>query len=585
MNRTDKPTCWDLSSIYPNGMDKAGFIQILDRLKVSLDPLEKNSHHDPVHEPELRALSEIMKQIEKAEYFSYCLSCEDMEPDVLHSLQASITALKSQARIILSNWWARVRTMTKAQLDALTEQAHPNLISDLLSGYSNADISKINSEKEALKNLEEAYMQLRNKLMVAANGLEEGNELSFSKAVHLSMAHPDSSTREKAFSALNSALSSQADDFSSVFNQMIGRRLRLYKLLNEEDYLGESLRMNGLSRATLETMQDVIRSNRTYLTKFLNRRAQEANKEKLSWHELMTSSQDVNYQVPYSKAVVEITAALGAIDPNMSEFTHDALQRGWVDSEPRDSKAPGGFCVPFIGQGESRVSVNYDDTMDSARILAHELGHAWHFKQMKSVPSLRFLDETLEMTTAETASIFFEAAYIDFVIRNTDDLALKKSLLGWSIERSLNYLMAIMASFEFEKRFYDQRREGPLSADQIEQISLQAQEEVYGESLTEYQPYVWMKYAQFYQADVPFYNYPYTFGYLLSIGLLERARTTNVQFSAAFQSFLSQTGTLPVEQLVKKHFHIDLAQPEFWQQSMTKIQQDIEEYLRLSKAE
>lgn len=583
MNMTVKPTRWDLSSIYPDGMDEAGFIQILDRLKASLDQLEKVSNYGPVHEPELRALSEAVKQIEKAEYFSYCLTCEDMAPEVLHSLQASIAALKSQARIVISNWRARVRTMSKAQLDALSEQAHPNLISDLLSGYSNADITEMNSAKEALKDLEEAYVQLRNKLKVAANGLEGGNELSFSKTVQLSMAHPDFSTRGRAFSALNSALSSQADDFSSVFNQMIGHRLHLNKLLNEEDYLGESLRMNGLSRAALETMQDVIRSNRPYLTKFLNRRAQEVNKEKLSWHELMTSSQDVNYQVPYSKAVAEITAALGAIDPNMSEFIHDALQRGWVDSEPRDSKAPGGFCVPFIGQGESRVSVNYDDTMDSARILAHELGHAWHFKQMRSVPSLRFLDETLEMTTAETASIFFEAAYIDFVIRNMEDPMLKTSLLGWSIERSLNYFMAIMASFEFEKRFYDQRREGPLSANQIEQISLQAQEEVYGESLTEYQPYVWMKYAQFYQADVPFYNYPYTFGYLLSIGLLERARTTSVQFSAAFQSFLSQTGTLPVEQLVKKHFHIDLAQPEFWQQSMTKIQQDIEEYLRLSK--
>ncbi|MFB6367545.1 hypothetical protein ACFCP7_26575 [Paenibacillus elgii] len=37
--------------------------------------------------------------------------------------------------------------------------------------------------------------------------------------------------------------------------------------------------MNGLSRAALETMQDVIRSNRSYLAEFLNERAQEANKK------------------------------------------------------------------------------------------------------------------------------------------------------------------------------------------------------------------------------------------------------------------------------------------------------------------
>ncbi|MFB6367546.1 hypothetical protein ACFCP7_26580 [Paenibacillus elgii] len=179
MKMTVKPTRWELSSICPDGMDSAGFIQLLDRLKASLDQMGKDSNRGPVYEPELRALSEAVKQIEKAEYFSYCLPCEDTEPDVLHSLQASIGALKSQVRIIISNWRVRVQTMSKAQMDALAERAHPNLISDLLSGYCHADISEINSAMEALKNLEEAYMQLRNKLKVAANDLEGERAILF----------------------------------------------------------------------------------------------------------------------------------------------------------------------------------------------------------------------------------------------------------------------------------------------------------------------------------------------------------------------------------------------------------------------
>jgi oligoendopeptidase F len=77
--------------------------------------------------------------------------------------------------------------------------------------------------------------------------------------------------------------------------------------------------------------------------------------------------------------------------------------------------------------------------MDSARRLAHELGHAWHFYQIKDVPSLRFSEETFEMTMAETSSIFFETAFIDHVIQDTKDVAIRKAVLGWKIERSFNY--------------------------------------------------------------------------------------------------------------------------------------------------
>ncbi|MEH7270797.1 oligoendopeptidase F, partial [Bacillus toyonensis] len=76
------------------------------------------------------------------------------------------------------------------------------------------------------------------------------------------------------------------------------------------------------------------------------------------------------------------------------------------------------------------------------------------------------------------------------------------SLLSWKIRNSFNYVMAIRASYQFEKTFYEKCKEGPLSADEIEKLSIMAQKEAYGNALSEYQPFVWMKYIQFYIADV-----------------------------------------------------------------------------------
>ena len=35
------------------------------------------------------------------------------------------------------------------------------------------------------------------------------------------------------------------------------------------------------------------------------------------------------------------------IDEELAEFARHAIESGWVDAEPRDSKPPGGFCAPF----------------------------------------------------------------------------------------------------------------------------------------------------------------------------------------------------------------------------------------------
>ena len=110
------------------------------------------------------------------------------------------------------------------------------------------------------------------------------------------------------------------------------------------------------------------------------------------------------------------------------------------------------------------------------------------------------------MSTAESASIFFETVLINYLIETTKCIDMKKSLLSWKIRNCFNYVMAIRASFQFEKKFYEKCKEGLLGADEIEKLSIVAQEKAYGNALSEYQPFVWMKYVQFYIADVPFIN-------------------------------------------------------------------------------
>ncbi|MBJ8029520.1 M3 family metallopeptidase [Bacillus cereus group sp. N21] len=538
------PTRWDLERLYPETKDPtfSTEIEIIEQL---IGTYKENS--DPA------ILSRIIQRIEKAEYYFYCLFAEHADEFTAALPHTKINTLKTEVRLLLQ------------------ESNH-----EKSNFFENQNINFIENE---LKAWEDMYIQLRNRLEVHHN-----NEiLSFGKANYLAMNGETHHERLAVFSSLTEALEKEKTVFASVLNQIGRLRTLKSNLLQEKEVLSQSLQANSISKNALLEMWNAIEGNLEKLSSVIA--FHKRSKETFTWHDLMTLEENNQVQIPFSIAVENIYEALKDIDEELAQFAQHAIMNGWVDAEPRDNKPPSGFCAPFLSEGESRISLRYDETIDSVRILAHELGHAWHFYVMSNEQSTAFLDDYLPMCMAESASIFFEMVLVDYLVKIAESEELRKSLLSWKIRNSFNYVMAIRASFQFEQTFYEESQKGPLSADELERLSILSQKAAYGNSLTEYQPFVWMKYGQFYTASVPFYNYPYTFGYLLSLGLLEIAKQDGSEFHSKYKKFLCETGERPVEELVKQYFHIDLADNEFWEKALLQINKDIDEYLQFVQEE
>lgn len=574
MEIVSKPTRWNLDKLHFGlNYDEAEqyFYQIEENLK-DVDSVLNTR----IDESKLNALTDIIQQIESLESFYYCLYAEGAAPNFLSMFNGRIASFKRAVHSIRSKVQDTLCQMSEEELENWINSIHNKSFVHELWDTRKSSEEKIapHLANDTLRSLEEIYTQLVKKMNVKVNHNGAESELPFTEASYQAMFHTEASVRDMMFKACNLTLRDEADVFATIYNQMVATRLHEDRVKGL-DCLEASIKINGLSKTTLLTMWDAVDSYLPELSRYLD-----TNKNKLSWHELMTSSQEINQKIPFSEAVEGLNNSLVAMDHEMPLFIHHALENEWVDAEWREGKPSGGFCAPFMTEGESRISLNYDESFDSARRLAHELGHAWHFKQMSNPPTLLFSNETFEMTMAETSSIFFESVYIDYLIETTANPSDKKAILGWEIERSLNYLMSIRAAFVFEKEVYILREKGPLRADQLEELSLKCQEKAYGAGLSEYEPYMWMKYGQFYQADIPFYNYPYSFGFLLSIGLLEMAKADE-SFQLKFKGFLRDTGRLPLEQLVRKHFEIDLSEPTFWQLALERIVEDIEVWVGL----
>ncbi|QWG90237.1 M3 family metallopeptidase [Bacillus mycoides] len=535
--RIQAPTKWDLDRLYSNKQD---LIFSIERLII-----EYKATKDSV------ILSQLIQAIEKAEYYLFCRAAEDEKHPENTLLSVKVNQLKKEVQLLIES--------SKGQ-------------------SVNTNHSSIKLIENELKAWEDMYTQLRNKIEV----IHDKETLSFGQANYVAMNSDDHNERLIVFDSLTNALNKEKDIFATVLNQIGRLRHAKSDEMEGTEILKQSLQANGISETALSQMWNATEQNLTKLVIALN--GYKKGKNSITWYELMTWKESNETVIPFSVAVKNIYDALKNIDEELAQFAQNAIANGWIDAEPRDNKPPGGFCAPFFSEKESRISLRYDGTIDSVRVLAHELGHAWHFYVMSLEQSTTFLDDYLPMSTAESASIFFETVTMNYLIQTTDCVEMKKSLLSWKIRNSFNYVMAIRASFQFEKKFYEECKEGPLSADEIEKLSILVQKEAYGNALSEYQPFVWMKYVQFYIADVPFYNYPYTFGYLASFSLIEIAKENKNKnaFHLRYKEFLRETGKAPVEELMKKHFDIDLTEYEFWNKAFMQIHKDIDEYLQIN---
>src|SRR5699024_420582 len=110
---------------------------------------------------------------------------------------------------------------------------------------------------------------------------------------------------------------------------------------------------------------------------------------------------------------------------------------------------------------------------------------------------------------------------------------------------------------------------------------VEAQKEAYQDALDEYDPYFWASKLHFHITGTPFYNFPYTFGYLFSLGIYARAKELGESFEDDYIALLEDTGRMSVEELAMKHLQVDLTKPDFWEAAIELCIKDVEAFLKL----
>jgi oligoendopeptidase F len=389
----------------------------------------------------------------------------------------------------------------------------------------------------------------------------------------------DRKVRQHVFGRMQEAWTEKEDFFAETLNHLAGFRLQTYKHRKWENVLKEPLAYNRMSQQTLDAMWGAISDEKDTFVKYLQRKADLLGLEKLSWYDIDAPLSSTTKQVTYDEAADFIVKHFRAYSTQMADFSQQAFEKRWIEAEDRNSKRPGGFCTSFPDKKESRIFMTFSGTANNVSTLAHELGHAYHSYAMNDVEQL---NQEYAMNVAETASTLAELIVSDAAVKEAAAKDEKVALIEEKIQRSIAFFMNIHARFLFETRFYEERKNGLVSAARLRELMVEAQKEAYSDQLGEYDPTFWASKLHFYATDVPFYNFPYTFGFLFSTGIYAKAAENPETFESSYNALLEDTGRMTVEDLAMKHLQEDLTQKDFWLKAIEVCKQDVEEFLRLT---
>lgn len=383
----------------------------------------------------------------------------------------------------------------------------------------------------------------------------------------------DAGVRRAALEGSNRAWASVGKTVASALNGISGTRTTLYRWRKTPHFLDPALLDAGLEKRTLDAMMDAVQSRFELPRQYLREKARLLGMPHLG-------RQDVQAPLPlpeagrvsWDEAVARLLDAFDRRYPAFGAFSRQALQQRWLDHTPRAGKRPGAFCTESPVTGEPRVFMTFAGGFGDLRTLAHELGHAWHAWVMRD---LRPWQRRVPMPLAETASTFAEEVLVDAVLADPGTSAARRAqLLDSRLQASTAFLLDIPTRFLFEQAVYEARQHGELGASWLCERMAATQREVYGDALGPdgLDPWFWASKLHFYIAEISFYNFPYTFGYLFSQGLFARLRAQGPDFLATYEALLRRTGDTPAEVLVRDVLGVDIGQPAFWHEAIDGIE-------------
>jgi oligoendopeptidase F len=584
---------WDLSSYFPefNGPEMrrfkdrlAGDIALLQAEAAALAPLTAESAAG--WEGILLRNEDILRRMSHLGSYISCLASSDARNESYLKEEAELVGMRAELAKLRIEFLRAIRETQEEMFTAFIARPALDGAQNYLNRMRQEARRAMAPEKEILAtDLGVDGIQAWGRLYdTVSSKLEfdmlfpDGNRRRVPVSQRRSLLEdPDRRVRKAAFEGGNAAWQSIEDMAAAALNAIAGTRLTLNRHRRVEHFLEIALFQSSITRKTLDAMFEALFSRLEMPRKILRLKAKLLARPSLAWFDVGAPLELPGQEkLSWEKATSMVGKSFERAYPALGKFfEQQVIGKDWVDWEPRTGKRPGGFCTSSMLTKESRIFMTYNQSLGDMLTLAHESGHAYHGAMMRDI---RPYGRGYPMTLAETASTFGEQVLMNGILDDPAISAAQKALiLDIETGHGAIYLLDIPVRYEFEKAFYEERASGPLSVSRLKELMVDTQRKIFGDLLEVggEDPYFWASKLHFYITGITFYNFPYTFGYLLSGALYRMFKKDSGEFLPKYEEFLRLAGTEPAEKLVQQTIGRDIEQPQFWAEAIDSLEEPL----------
>ncbi len=534
---------------------------------------------------ELERLSEGIGKILSFAYLLFASDTQDPENGAFRSsMQQKSTELEKKLIFFYVEWVSVPERRAKKLMNSpeLSEYRH---FLEQERQYKDHTLSEAEEKilQEKSNTGQEAFSRLFDEVV---NNIQFRVRLS-GKTEKLTQSHtlsllydPDRKKRKAAWSGLSRGLMDNSHVLTYIFNTLVNDHSINDRLRSYENPMSARHLSNEISQRAVETLLESCESKFGFVRRYYLIKRKLLGYRKFYDYDRYVPLGSEREQVPWEKAKEIVLSSFGGFSSEMEKTASLFFEKNWIDAELRPGKRGGAFSHGTVPGVHPYVFMNYTGKPRDVMVLAHELGHGVHQYLSKGQG---YLQAHTPLTTAETASVFAEMLVFHRLKEKEKEKEKRLILVAEKLEDIMATVFRQVVLTRFEQNIHNERRrKGELTTARINEFWVEANREMFGDSvfLTENYSYWWLYIPHFIHS--PFYCYAYSFGELLTLALygifLERGKS----FVPDYMRLLRSGGSAsPAELLLR--LGVDINEPDFWSSGLGVIGAMVDEVEELAE--
>lgn len=396
--------------------------------------------------------------------------------------------------------------------------------------------------------------------------------VNYSQLMQLLKLSDDADLQRRAFNSANAWFAEHGPLFADALNMstyLVRQRCG--------DAFQNALHHERISPKTYHSFLNALNHTRKARQSLLTAKASLTGNKKLHAGNLMLDITGSDQKaVAQFRQADDVLALLGRaytdIDPGFAEFLRFERDGQWIKTTQPAMNAGGTWCENVPSEKAVAIFANFSPTLAGAFQLAHPLGVGYqHYVIRDLAPRRKALPFSVLEVAGQLAGTVLNQHLQNQLKQNPEALA---ALKRCRLTDTINKLLFLPVRHRLKKQLLIDRGVMELTPDHINTVARKTWQQEFGDAVDSYDQYFWAARAHFFRTDIPFYDWQYTFGFLL--GQFVTKQLTDPDSRTTLSAFLCDAAQMTFEALMQKHFNADITDESFW---VRLIEQSINEVL------